>query len=260
MLDLGWTELLVIGVVALIVVGPKDLPILFRKAGEFVGRMKGMAREFSRAMNDAADESGMRETADSLRKMADPKQMGIDGVKDAVNDLKKWEPDSETAGLAAESEEKRKKMVEEANANAVETAREVREAHAAREAKDAAKVEGAGKTAAKKPAASKPAAKKTASKKPATKKSASDKPASDKTAKEKPAAKKAAPKKTGATSKSASKPARSKASAAKTSAPKTSAPKASAPKAAAKKPAGSKPATGKAAAKPASKGSSKDTS
>lgn len=264
MLDLGWTELLVIGVVALIVVGPKDLPILFRKAGEFVGRMKGMAREFSRAMNDAADESGMRETADSLRKMADPKQMGIDGVKDAVNDLKKWEPDSETAGLAAESEEKRKKMVEEANASAVETAREVREAHAAREAKDADKGEGTGKTAAKKPAASKPAAKKTASKKPAskpaTKKSASDKPASDKTAKEKPAAKKAAPKKTGATSKSASKPARSKASAAKTSAPKTSAPKASAPKAAAKKPAGSKPATGKAAAKPAAKGSSKDTS
>lgn len=255
MLDLGWTELLVIGVVALIVVGPKDLPILFRKAGEFVGRMKGMAREFSRAMNDAADESGMRETADSLRKMADPKQMGIDGVKDAVNDLKKWEPDSETAGLAAESEEKRKKMVEEANASAVETARKVREAHAAREAKDADKGEGTGKTAAKKPAASKPAAKKTVSQKPATKKSASDKPASDKTAKEKPAPKKAAPKKTGATSKSASKPARSKASAAKTSAPKTSA-----PKAAAKKPAGSKPATGKAAAKPAAKGSSKDTS
>jgi sec-independent protein translocase protein TatB len=31
MFDLGWTELLVIGIVALIVVGPKDLPILFRK-------------------------------------------------------------------------------------------------------------------------------------------------------------------------------------------------------------------------------------
>jgi len=232
MLDLGWTELLVIGVVALIVVGPKDLPILFRKAGEFVGRMKGMAREFSRAMNDAAEESGMRETADSLRKMANPKQMGIDGVKDAVNDIKKWEPDSETADLAAEGEEKRNKMVEEANASAAETAREVREAHAAREAREAAAAEGSSKTA-------KPASKKTTAKKPAAKKPATKKPAD-----KKPAAKKAAPKKTGATSKSTSKPSGTKAAASKGSS----------------KPAPSKAAPKKASGKPASKGSSKDTS
>ena len=64
MFDLGWTELLLIGIVALIVVGPKELPVLFRKAGQFVGKIRGMAREFSRAMNsacllytsDAADE------------------------------------------------------------------------------------------------------------------------------------------------------------------------------------------------------------
>ena len=61
MLDLGWTELLVIGVVALIVVGPKDLPVLFRNVGRYVGKAKGMAREFSQAMNQAADESGMNE-------------------------------------------------------------------------------------------------------------------------------------------------------------------------------------------------------
>ena len=58
MLDLGWSELLVIGIVALIVVGPKDLPVLFRNLGRFMGKARGMAREFSRAMNDAADESG----------------------------------------------------------------------------------------------------------------------------------------------------------------------------------------------------------
>ncbi len=59
MFDLGLTELLVIGVVALIVVGPKDLPVMFRNVGRFVGKAKGMAREFSSAMNDAADESGV---------------------------------------------------------------------------------------------------------------------------------------------------------------------------------------------------------
>ena len=52
MFDLGLTELLLIGIVALIIVGPKDLPVLFRRVGEFVGRMKGMAREFTSAMND----------------------------------------------------------------------------------------------------------------------------------------------------------------------------------------------------------------
>ncbi|NCW53489.1 MAG: twin-arginine translocase subunit TatB, partial [Rhodobacteraceae bacterium] len=57
MFDLGWTELLVIGIVALIVIGPKDLPVMFRKVGQFVGKARGMAREFSRAMDDAADQA-----------------------------------------------------------------------------------------------------------------------------------------------------------------------------------------------------------
>ena len=44
MFDLGLTELLVIGVVALIVVGPKDLPVMFRNVGRFVGKAKGDER------------------------------------------------------------------------------------------------------------------------------------------------------------------------------------------------------------------------
>ena len=67
MFDLGWTELLLIGIVALIVVGPKDLPLLFRKVGNFVGKARSMAREFSRAMDDAADETGVKEVAKSLK-------------------------------------------------------------------------------------------------------------------------------------------------------------------------------------------------
>ena len=67
MFDMSWTELLVVGIVALIVVGPKDLPVLFRKVGQFVGKAKGMAREFSRAMEDAADESGVRDIAKGLK-------------------------------------------------------------------------------------------------------------------------------------------------------------------------------------------------
>ena len=60
MFDLGMMELLLIGVVALIVVGPKDLPVMFREVGRFMGRMRGMARDFQRAMNEAADDTGMK--------------------------------------------------------------------------------------------------------------------------------------------------------------------------------------------------------
>ena len=68
MFDLGLTELLLIGIVALIIVGPKDLPVLFRRVGEFVGRMKGMAREFTSAMNDAADQSGVKDISKTIKK------------------------------------------------------------------------------------------------------------------------------------------------------------------------------------------------
>ncbi|WP_439110769.1 Sec-independent protein translocase protein TatB [Lentibacter sp.] len=200
MFDLGWTELLVVGIVALIVVGPKDLPVLFRKAGEFVGKMKGMAREFSKAMNDAADESGMRETASSLRNIADPKKMGLDSIKDAVKDATKWDPESETGKLAAKREAERNRMVEEANASAAETAKQVREAHAARLAAEAGDVP----TPVKAPTAKKPATKKPAAKAPAAKKAAEKKAAPAKTGvAKKPAAKTPAPKKPAAKKKPA---------------------------------------------------------
>ena len=55
MFDLGWQELLVIGTVALIVVGPKDLPKLFNKVGNILGKIKQISREFYDQINESAE-------------------------------------------------------------------------------------------------------------------------------------------------------------------------------------------------------------
>ena len=130
MFDLGWTELLVIGIVALIVVGPKDLPVLFKKGGQFVGRLKGMAREFSSAMNEAADDAGVSDINKTLKAATNPMQTGFDGVKDAASEFTKWTPESETGKLAAERAEAAKK-IHEATAKRAQEKRDSEAASAA---------------------------------------------------------------------------------------------------------------------------------
>ena len=54
MFGIDWPELMVIGLVALIVIGPEDLPEMFRQLGRFTAKLRQMSREFSRAMEQAA--------------------------------------------------------------------------------------------------------------------------------------------------------------------------------------------------------------
>ena len=92
MFDIGWMELMVIGVVALIVVGPRDLPEMFRQLGRFTGKLKSMAREFNRAMEQAANDSGMKDAVRDLNAIADPRSTAINSVKGAVDKFEKWDP------------------------------------------------------------------------------------------------------------------------------------------------------------------------
>ncbi len=136
MFDLGWSELLVIGVVALIVVGPKDLPVLFRSVGQFVGKAKGMAREFSRAMNDAADDAGVSDISKTLKTAVNPVGSAMDGVKDAARSMTDLNLDSKTKAKPTEELSKEradaKRKIEAASAKAAA-------ARLKREAEEAAK-------------------------------------------------------------------------------------------------------------------------
>ena len=126
MFDIGMTELLVIGIVALIVVGPKDLPGMFRTLGRFTAKARSLGREFTRAMNDAADQSGVKDVAEDLKKATNPTQTGLNALKDAADQFEKWDPakdskavhGTETAKLAAkrakEAEERRAKIAAKA--------------------------------------------------------------------------------------------------------------------------------------------------
>ena len=104
MFGLGWAEIMVVGVVALIVIGPKELPVVFRKVGQFIGKAKAMAREFTTAMNEAADESGLKEAVDTVND-------GVSGINEVSQ--KNWTdfiPGSETEKLAKKRVAKSKKL------------------------------------------------------------------------------------------------------------------------------------------------------
>lgn len=67
MLDLGWTEMLVVVVVAILVIGPKDLPRALRSLGRWVGKARAVAREFQSSVDEMIRESEL----DDLRRQAE---------------------------------------------------------------------------------------------------------------------------------------------------------------------------------------------
>lgn len=104
-MDLGWSELLLIGVVALIVIGPKDLPHLFRSLGRFTAKARAMAREFSSAMEEAARNSGLDEATKSLhdvKSLTSKKNLGLDALDRAADKFEKWDPKIPTAKTTAQ--------------------------------------------------------------------------------------------------------------------------------------------------------------
>lgn len=245
MFDIGGSELLVIGVVALIVVGPKDLPKMFHALGQFTAKARQMAREFQRAMENAADEAGVGDVASDLKSLNSMRNLGSNALSEASKRLESWDETkrANTAGLQPDPDAPVPGAEPEGSAESGDWAAEAatepgpatRELTEKRKAQASARAEAAAstKTGAKTVAAKAPA-RKTATKSTAAKSAA---------AKTTPA--KTAPK---TTSKAAPKTA-TKSTAAKSTAAK--APAKPAPAKAAAKPAATKPKATKTATKAA---------
>jgi sec-independent protein translocase protein TatB len=114
MFDIGWTELLFLGVLAILVVGPKDLPRMMRTIGQYTAKIRGAAREFQRSFDEMARESELdelrKQIADvkannPISELKDAIKHPLDSVGKALDDAGKPLPDlpNEMVGDAAEA-------------------------------------------------------------------------------------------------------------------------------------------------------------
>lgn len=105
---IGFTELMVLAVAALIIVGPKDLPMMMRRLGQFVGKGRAMAREFQAAFDDIARQSEL----DDLRKEIEDLKLS-NSLKQATNDLSDYEKDVNSAVMAESRSEAADKLAQQ---------------------------------------------------------------------------------------------------------------------------------------------------
>ena len=82
--DIGWSELLIVAAVAIIVVGPKELPVLLRSVGRFVRKIKDMAREFQNHIEDAIDTDDIKKLRDDFEDIK--KVNPINKIKDDIEE------------------------------------------------------------------------------------------------------------------------------------------------------------------------------
>ncbi len=82
--SLGFQEILLLAVLALVVVGPKDLPLMLRKLGRWTARLRGMAQEFRTGFDELARQAEL----DELRKEVDALRKGAP-FNDLVNEITK---------------------------------------------------------------------------------------------------------------------------------------------------------------------------
>ena len=70
MLDIAWEELALILAVALVVIGPKDMPAVLRTAGQWMRKLRSLSGEFQRTIDAAIDEAELNDARETVRKIS----------------------------------------------------------------------------------------------------------------------------------------------------------------------------------------------
>lgn len=83
--DLSWSHMLLVLVVALVIVGPKDLPKLMRKMGEWTAKARNMADQFRRSFDDMARQSELDELRKELDELRNTRPLA--GVEQQLNEV-----------------------------------------------------------------------------------------------------------------------------------------------------------------------------
>ncbi|PBC03999.1 Sec-independent protein translocase protein TatB [Mesorhizobium sp. WSM3860] len=109
MFEVGWSELLVIAVVMIVVVGPKDLPNMLRTFGRTAAKLRAMAGDFQKQFNDALKEAELDDVKNSvdglrglnpmteIRKQLNPFEQAAADVRAGVDTMMKPKPASDQA-------------------------------------------------------------------------------------------------------------------------------------------------------------------
>lgn len=88
MFDIGWTEMAIIAVIALLVVGPKDLPKVLRTVRGWIGKARSLAREFQSGVDDIVREAELKELKDEVVEATQGELAGeFDDFTDPIGDF-----------------------------------------------------------------------------------------------------------------------------------------------------------------------------
>ncbi len=146
MFDLGWQEFLMVAVVLMLVVGPKDMPRILRSFSQGMRKAKSMAREFTSSLEDVARQDEFKEMKEML---VDAKEGNFDEMANIIGgDLKEVAGDVKSSANLDDVRDDIKTIAEPAKGAPKKPAK-----------KAAPKKKAAKKTAAKKSTASKKSAK-----------------------------------------------------------------------------------------------------
>jgi sec-independent protein translocase protein TatB len=99
MFEIGWSELLLIGIVALIAIGPKELPTVLRTLGQWMSKLRRMASEFQSQFQEAMREAEMADLKKQVDEMTSQAQSyaSFDPVGEVKRELESTQQQIESA-------------------------------------------------------------------------------------------------------------------------------------------------------------------